>query len=181
MAEKNKGRVLFVDDEKPIRESLEELLTACGFEILTADSVDNAVKVLESSKGIEAIISDLKMPGKSGHELLDYLNKKEKKIPLIFLTGYGTLESCQKAVREGAFDYILKPIDSKDKVILPLSHAVENYRLEEKNRQMKRDIIRMAEEHQRILDDLLQDVELKEKIQGRISKILEKWEKKENA
>lgn len=56
--------------------------------------------------------------------------------PIIFFTGYATLESCQEAVSEGAFDYILKPIDNKDKIIFLLKHAVEKYRLEKKNREM---------------------------------------------
>lgn len=176
MTEKpKKGRILMVDDDAAIRESLGELLTNCGFEVLQADSCDNAAKVLESEKGIEAILSDLKMPGKSGHEVLRYVNQHHKHIPLIFLTGYGTLESCQEAVRDGAFDYILKPIDDKDKVIYPLTHAVEKYRLEKKNKELQQEIVRLAEEHQRIITAILDDTEIKDKVQDRISQILDKW------
>lgn len=172
----NQGCVLLVDDEEAIRESLGELLESCGFKILTADGYKNAVKKIESHKDIEAIISDLKMPGKSGHELLKYCNKNNINIPLIFLTGYGTMESCQEAVRDGAFDYILKPIDNKDKVVFPLSHAIEKRRLEQANKEMHQDIVQMAEEHQQILEELLTDVEMKAKVQDKISKILEKYE-----
>lgn len=173
-----KGCVLLVDDEEAIRESLGELLTACGFSITTADCVDNAIKVIQKQDDIEAIVSDLKMPGKAGIELLRYLNKEKIGIPIIFLTGYGTLESCQEAVREGAFDYILKPIDDKDKVILPLKHAVERSRLEKKNKDLQLDILRMAEEHMQILEELLVDVDTKDKVQKRISEILNKWKEK---
>jgi DNA-binding NtrC family response regulator len=172
----NAGRILLVDDEEPIRESLGELLTACGFEVLTADSYKSAVKILEQSIEIEAVLSDLKMPGKSGLDVLRYVNDNKKDIPLLFLTGYGTLETCQEALKEGAFDYILKPVDSKDKVVLPLSHAVEKYRLEKTNRQIRQDIIRMAEEHQKLIDTLLQDADVKDKIQEKIAKILDKWQ-----
>ena len=171
------GRVLLVDDEEAIRESLGELLDACGFEAFTADCYDAAVKVLKENEGIEAIVCDLKMPGKSGLEVLRHVNEKKLGIPLIFLTGFGTLESCQEAVKEGAFDYILKPIDNKDRIVYPLSHAVEKYRLEKKNEEVKRDIVRMAEEHEAILNGLLQDTELKGKVQERIARIVNKWER----
>lgn len=173
-----KGNVLLVDDEEAICDSLGELLTACGFTVRTASSVDNAVKAIEKQDDLEAIISDLKMPGKAGIELLRYLNKAQKKIPVIFLTGYGTLESCQEAVREGAFDYILKPINDKDKVILPLKHAVDQFRLEKKNKEMQMDILRMAEEHQLLVEQLLNDQEVKDKAQKRISEIIGKWKDK---
>ena len=172
-----KGCVLLVDDEEAIRDSLGELLTACGLTVHLADSVDSAVKVIEKQDDIEAIISDLKMQGKPGIELLRYLNKARKNLPVIFLTGYGTLESCQEAVREGAFDYILKPIDDKDKVIFPLKHAVEQFRLEKKNKEMQLDILRMANEHQELVEELLEDAETKTRTQKKINEIVEKWKK----
>ena len=173
--ERGEGRVLFIDDEESIRESLSELLTACGFQVLLADSYKSAVGVLGKNEEIEAIVCDLKMPGKSGIEVLKHVNGLERNIPLIFLTGYGTLDTCQEAVREGAFDYILKPIDNKDKVIFPLRHAVEKYRLEKMNKEMHADILRMAEEHKRILEEILDDAEIKEKIQENISRIVDRW------
>ncbi|MBF0254105.1 MAG: response regulator [Candidatus Omnitrophica bacterium] len=167
--------VLCVDDEEAIREAMSELLENCGYRVLSADGYDEAVAYMKGSQEIEAVICDLKMPGKSGLDVLRHVSGQEIKIPFIFLTGYGTLESCQEAVREGAFDYILKPIDSKDKVLLPLGHAVEKYRLEKENRELQEDIIKLAEEHEKILDSLLEDRELKDKVQARISSILDKW------
>jgi DNA-binding NtrC family response regulator len=171
----SKGIILIVDDEAPIRDSLGELLTACGFEVTTADCVDAAAAVLEKRSDIEAILSDLKMPVKSGIELLRHINKIKRNVPVTFLTGYGTLETCQEAVREGAFDYILKPIDDKDKVIFPLTHAVEKFRLEKRNQQLQQEIIRLAEEHQQIIAEILDDAEVKAKVWDRVSKVLDKW------
>lgn len=173
-----KGNVLLVDDEEAIRESLGELLTACGLTVQTASSVDNAIKLLEKQGDIEAIISDWKMPGKAGIEVLRHLNKIQKKIPVIFLTGYGTLEFCQEAVREGAFDFILKPIDDKDKVLSPLRHALDQCRLEQKNKEMQMDILRMAQEHQALVEQLLNDSQTKDSVQKKISAIVDKWKEK---
>ncbi|MBF0571434.1 MAG: response regulator [Candidatus Omnitrophica bacterium] len=179
MATKEKqGCVLVVDDEEAIRESLQELLEALGFQVYIADCVDNAIKVVELKRDIEAIISDLKMPGKMGIELLRYLNLRKKEIPVIFLTGFGTMETCQDALREGAFDYILKPIEDKDKVLLPLKHAIERFRLERYNEELKLDILRMAEEHEELLNSILSDIEIKSKVQDKISAIVKKWDKK---
>ncbi len=174
----NKGCVLLVDDEDAIRESLGELLEACGFVTHRANCVDNAIKLLDKQFDVEAIVSDMKMPGKTGIDLLHYLNEHDRKIPVIFLTGYGTLETCQEAVRSGAFDYILKPLDDKDKVLMPLSHAVEQFRLRQNNEELKRDILLMAEEHEKLLDAILNDVETKDLVQEKISSIVKKWDKK---
>ncbi|MBF0217438.1 MAG: response regulator [Candidatus Omnitrophica bacterium] len=170
-----KGLVLIVDDEEPIRESLSELLEACRYEVLVADCVDNAIKVIDKHADIDAIISDLKMPGKPGTELLHYIYKTGKKIPLMFLTGFATLETCQQAVREGAFDYILKPIDDKDKILMPLKHAIDQSGLEKKNKELQQEILRMAEEHQELMDQLLDDAETRDIVQKKINDIVEKW------
>jgi len=169
------GYILFVDDEKPEREALSELLTNCGFKVLVADSCKSAVSALGGGREIEAVICNLKMPGESGLEVLRYIAKQKKDIPVIFLTGHGTLEACREVFREGAFDYIIEPVDNIDKLASPLRRAVKKYRLEKENREMFRDILWMAEEHQKILGELLTDVETKEKVQKRISGILDKW------
>lgn len=174
-AVQNKGCILLVDDEEAIRDSLGELLTACGFKTLLADSFKSAISLLNQHEEIEAVVSDLKMPGESGLEVLRYINREGKNLPLIFLTGYGTLQTCQEAVREGAFDYILKPIDDKDKVIFPLKHAVEEFRLKKKNKEMQLDILRMASEHQELVEQLLSDSQAKGEAQKKISAILDKW------
>jgi len=172
------GCVLLVDDEEAIRESLSELLEALGFKVYTADCVDNAIKVINKQTDIEAIVSDLKMPVKMGVETLRYLNSIKRDIPVIFLTGYGNMETCQDALREGAFDYILKPIDDKDKVLLPLKHAIERFRLKLANEELKLDILRMAEEHEELLNAILSDVDMKNQVQDKINTIVKKWKKK---
>ena len=173
---KEQGNVLLVDDEDEIREALEELLSACGYTVSTANSVDNAIKVLEKKADIEAIVSDMKMPGKQGVEILPYLNENKRAIPVLFLTGFGTLETCQEAVRGGAFDYILKPIEDKEKLLIPLRHAIERSRLEKMNEELKIDILRMAEEHERLLESILNDAQTKDKVQDKISAIVKKWD-----
>ncbi|MFC1461973.1 response regulator [Verrucomicrobiota bacterium] len=175
-AARDAGRILLVDDEEIIRESLGEFLQGHGFKVLLADSCDAAVRVLMGDEEIEAVICDMKMPGKSGLDVLAYINNKRLNIPLVFLTGHGTLATCQKAVREGAFDYILKPAEEEDRVIFPLKHAVEKYRLEKKNRQMRQDIVRMVDDLENTLDSVLAEATDKDALEARISEILHRHE-----
>ncbi|MBF0594947.1 MAG: response regulator [Candidatus Omnitrophica bacterium] len=173
---KETGQVLLVDDEDVIREALQELLSACGYTVHTANSVDNAIKVLEKKPEIEAVVSDMKMPGKQGVEILPWLNENKRLIPVLFLTGFGTLETCQDAVRGGAFDYILKPIEDKEKLLIPLKHALEKVRLERQNEELKLDILRMAEEHEKLLESILNDAQTKDRVADKISAIVQKWD-----
>ena len=173
---KEQGKVLLVDDEDVIREALEELLSACGYTVSTANSVDNAIKVLEQKPDIEAIVSDMKMPGKEGVQILPWLNANKRMVPVLFLTGFGALETCQEAVRGGAFDYILKPIEDKEKLLIPLRHAMEKVRLERMNEELKLDILRMAEEHERLLESILNDAQTKDRVQDKIGEIVKKWD-----
>ncbi len=174
----DEGCVLVVDDEEPIRESLSELLGKCGFTVLLAESYDSAVAVLEANREIETILADWKMPGKSGLDILRYVNEKAANVPLIFLTGFPSLNRCQEALREGAFDYILKPIDDKDRVILPLRHAVEKYRLKKENQRLMTEISELLDGHEALVEDLLKARDSKEEdMRERILAILDRYDR----
>jgi DNA-binding NtrC family response regulator len=176
---RNEGCVLIVDDEEAVRDVFSRMLTASGFSVLTAGSYKSAVKVLDGGEEIDAVVCDLKMPGESGLEVLHYINEKEMAIPVLFLTAYATIETCQEALREGAFDYIMKP-DNKDRIILSVKHAVEKTRMARKHKELQMEILRMAEEHAQLLEGLLADVDTKDKVQRRITEILDKWKQRIN-
>lgn len=171
----DKGRVLLVDDEEGIRLSFGELLRVYGYEVLLADCPQAAMDVLDQHSEIDVVICDLKMPGGSGLDVLRHIHQKSLGVPLIFLTGFGTLDSCQEALKHGAFDYILKPVVKEDRLMYPLNHAIDKRRLERRNAELQRDIIAMVEEHQQILNEFMVDSDVMAKIQGRISRIVDKW------
>ncbi|MFQ5434396.1 MAG: response regulator transcription factor [Anaerolineae bacterium] len=102
------GRILIVDDEANIRSGLRAVLTRAGHEVQDVDSVAAALSLLPSF-ACETAIVDVRMPGGSGIELLRQIRQQWPHISVIMLTGQGTLESAMTAVREGAFDYLLKP------------------------------------------------------------------------
>ncbi|MFT5207867.1 MAG: CheY-like chemotaxis protein/nitrogen-specific signal transduction histidine kinase [Candidatus Omnitrophota bacterium] len=168
MAKSIKDVILVIDDEESVLASLEALLSDVGFEIITADSYENAVRVIDENDDIEAILCDIKLPGKSGHDVLTFINKRELRVPLIFLTGYGTIKDCQSALKEGAFDFILKPVTEREHVVMPLLHAIENYKLKKKTHEMQKKMTLMVSEKQGLLDALVSDKKIGTRVQALI-------------
>ncbi len=110
MDKQNKARILIVDDELNARKVLSAILGEVPYDVFQAEDVDSAIEVVRTEK-IDAIITDLKMPGKDGVYLFNYLKVEYPDIPLIFLTAFGTVDSAVTAMTEGAFFYFVKPPD----------------------------------------------------------------------
>jgi DNA-binding NtrC family response regulator len=124
---KGSSKVLVVDDEQNAVKVLAAILTDAGYRVLESRDVESAIKTM-GTEDLDAIITDLKMPGKDGTQLLDYIKENLPEIPVIFLTAYGTVESAVHTITNGAFYYFIKPPDyQKLKVIL--TRAVEQRRL----------------------------------------------------
>ncbi len=102
------GKILLVDDEINIREGLKAVLQKDGHDVRDVASADAALALL-STYDAEAAVLDIQMPGMTGTELLSAIKAKRPHLAVVMLTGHGTLETAMTAVREGAFDYLLKP------------------------------------------------------------------------
>jgi DNA-binding NtrC family response regulator len=104
-------KVLVVDDERSIRETLKDILEEEGYEVEVEENGSSALKRIETSPP-DLIILDLFLPGMAGMELLKKLNDKgiTKRIPIIIVSGHGTVETAVKAMKLGAFDFLEKPI-----------------------------------------------------------------------
>ena len=107
-----KDRLLVIDDEFGPRESL-RFLFKDRYDVVCAESVDQGVASLKSSPP-DCIISDIKMPGKTGIQGLKEIREIDPDISIIMLTGYGSLETAQEAIRHGATDYLKKPFDTDE-------------------------------------------------------------------
>jgi len=105
-----KGDVLIVDDEPNARKVLSAILSEEGYEVLQSGDVDTATELIYRQP-VDAVITDVKMPGKDGMCFFDYMTKNYPDIPVIFLTAYGTIESAVSAMTSGAFHYFMKPPD----------------------------------------------------------------------
>lgn len=104
--------ILVVDDEKPQREIYEAVLSEAGYDVTTASSGEAALKFVAENK-FDLVLTDLKLTGMNGIELLQQLMGQDSSVSVILITGHGTIESAKEALRSGAFDYLEKPVDKE--------------------------------------------------------------------
>ncbi|GHV81460.1 acetoacetate metabolism regulatory protein AtoC [Spirochaetia bacterium] len=129
-------KLLIVDDEKNIREGLAAALQMDGYEVATAAQGDEGWKRFQKGD-IDLVITDLRMPGLSGEELLKRILAATPGMPVIVLTGHGTVDNAVKAMRDGAYHFLTKPPDLKllslmvKRALANRELALRNHRLEE--------------------------------------------------
>ena len=130
------GRILVVDDEADIRESLETLLDLEGYLVeLAVDGTDCLHKLEKSS--YDLVLLDLMMPDKSGMDVLRDMRQRDLETPVIMMTAYGSVEVAVNALKAGANDYFSKPWDN-DKLLIEIGNMIAKARLERENKQLKR-------------------------------------------
>ncbi len=123
----SKGRILIVDDEPAGTCVLSAILAEEGYDVMTSDNADYAGRVVRH-EDLDAVITDLKVPGSDGMRFFDYICEAKPDIPVVFLTACGTIESAVAAMSRGAFYYFVKPPDY-EKLKGILARAVEKRRL----------------------------------------------------
>lgn len=140
------GKVLIIDDEPNAIKVLSAILSDEGYSVLDARDAEKGLELIESgAEELDAVITDMRMPGRSGMQLFEYLSEKYPDLPVIFLTAYGTVDSAVQAITRGAFYYFIKPPDFiKLKSIL--ARAVEQRRLKREIEALKK---RLPDEHVR--------------------------------
>ncbi len=133
-----KQNILIVDDESTIRDTLSLILKEEGYETQTAA---NGLEALNKIKELnfDLVITDLKMPKVDGLELMEKLKEISPKTSVIVITAYATLESAIQALRLGAYDYIIKPLDFDD-VILRIKRLMEHRELEQENEFLRQEV-----------------------------------------
>ena len=124
--------ILVVDDEKNYLVVLEALLGSEGYEIVTALDAKKAIGTAGEAD-LDLIITDMKMPGMTGMELLEKIKSIKPELPVIMMTAFGTIEMAVEAMRKGAYDYIQKPFEN-EQLKLTVKKALNNYRLIKENR-----------------------------------------------
>jgi two-component system, NtrC family, response regulator AtoC len=131
-------RVLVVDDEENLRHMLQILLRREGYEAVGASSVDAALVEIERQP-FDIIITDLRMPGRSGLELIDEVRRRNLETTMVVMTAYGGKEVAIEAMKRGAYDYLSKPFEA-DEVVLLLRKAEERERLFRENLSLRKQI-----------------------------------------
>lgn len=151
-------RVLVVDDEKSVRDLLERVLKGAGYDVVTAANGQEALNKVSELK-IESILMDIRMPGMSGMEVLQQLTINYPGTSVIMVTAVGDAQTAVKAIKLGAYDYIIKPFNQDD-LILTVQRAIEKGHLLLENERYRLDLENKVGEQTRQLEQ--QFVELVE-------------------
>ena len=133
-----KIRILFVDDEARFRDTCCRLLTGRGYDVITAENGQIALDILSKNR-VDIIILDLKIPVMSGEEVLEVIAKEYPDIPVVIITGNGTIDTAVECMKKGAYDFLTKPFQV-DQLLFIIRRAEDKRTLEQKDR-ISRDMI----------------------------------------
>ncbi len=128
-------RIMVVDDEKTIREGCRRVLTNKGYDVVLAENGRQALDILDAEPP-DIILLDLKMPVMGGEEVLGITGSKYPDIPVIIITGHGTVDTAVECMKRGAYDFVTKPFQL-DQFILTITRAVEKRQLAQKARKLE--------------------------------------------
>jgi two-component system response regulator AtoC len=146
-------RVLIVDDEQNLRHMLQTLLKREGYEPVGVPSVESALREL-AEHPYDVVITDLRMPGQSGMELVDEIRRRNLGTTIVVMTAYGSRDIAIEAMKRGAYDYISKPFEA-DELVLLLRKAEERERLFRENQTLHKQIRAGGGEPETGLGDLV--------------------------
>ena len=130
--------ILVVDDEEPQRRVLAGFLRKAGYEVEAASSADEALAVV-AARMVDLVLTDLRMPGKTGVELLDAVRGVNPEVPVVVMTAYGTVASAVDAMKRGAADYLGKPVDLDELEVLVV-RTLERRALVSENRALREQV-----------------------------------------
>ncbi len=131
-----RGRVLVIDDEDGIRFSLKGILEDEGFDVLEGDSGEAGLELLDAGEGPDLVFLDIWLPGLDGLAVLERIKQDRADLPVIMISGHGTIETAVTALKNGAFDFIEKPL-SLEKVLLCAHKAMEFALLKQENQALR--------------------------------------------
>lgn len=133
----SKGRIIIIDDDPVGLETLAEGLEEEGYKVFSAPGAEEGLKILTEKAGIDVVLTDLKMPGLDGVEVLRRVKSFDEGIPVVLMTAYASVETAIESMRLGAYDYVMKPLDLR-RVAVVLAKAVANRALTKENTDLRR-------------------------------------------
>jgi DNA-binding NtrC family response regulator len=136
-----KKRVLVVEDEEKLRRVIELQLVSAGFDVDKASAAEDGLKIVDRA---DLVLTDLKLPGMDGLQLLGLIRRQNAQVPVVMMTAYGTVETAVESMKAGATDFLLKPF-SLDHLMQVVYKALEMRALRDENRQLKAELGRRYE------------------------------------
>ncbi|PID56738.1 DNA-binding response regulator [candidate division KSB3 bacterium] len=132
------GKILIVDDEAIQREIVRDILEDRGCEVIVVGSGVDALEYIKHDP-VDVVLTDLRMPGMDGVELLEHIKDCDPEIVVVVVTAYGSLESAVDAVKKGAYDYLAKPL-GKEQLTLVVERALSRKKLSDENRSLRQEL-----------------------------------------
>ena len=136
-------RILVVDDEQSIRDSLKIILEYEKYGVVLAPDGVEALSVLDGN-GIDLVLLDIKMPGMDGLEVLQEIKKRHPHMAVVIISGHGTISTAVEATKLGAFDFLEKPLD-RDRLLLTIRNGLAQKRLTDENIDLRRQVSKRGE------------------------------------
>ncbi|MCK9562370.1 MAG: sigma-54 dependent transcriptional regulator [Bacteroidales bacterium] len=131
--------ILVVDDERAIRNSLKDILEFESYTVLLAENGKNALELLQNNK-VDLVFSDIKMPEMDGIEFLKLATEIRGDIPIVMISGHGTIDIAVDAIKHGAFDFIAKPLDL-NRILITVKNALEKTELVQETTKLRKKIL----------------------------------------
>jgi len=163
--EKDSIRILIVDDNKSSRDILEDLFIQQGYDVRVASDGLEAIDCLKEEE-IDLVLTDLKMPGADGLQVLRESIQINPDIMVVIITGYASLDSAIESIREGAYDYVKKPFDLQE-MLLIAEKASDKIYLTRENRKLTQMLHNTQSEMERL-------IAMKEDIEGELKRVTKK-------
>lgn len=135
------GKILIIDDEATILNNLQFVLELEDFKVLKALSYEEGIYIYKANKKeIDVVITDMRMPKKNGIDILKEIKLTSPEMEVIIFTGHGDMENAILAMKEGAFEYLTKPVNAEE-LIISISNAKQKIHLVRENRRMQSELL----------------------------------------
>ena len=131
-------KILVIDDERAIRNSLKEILGDEGYDVDTAEDGIQAVEMIDKEH-YDVVFCDIKMPGKDGEEVLDFVSSNGIDSAMVMISGHGDIDTAVECIKKGAFDFIQKPLDL-NRILITVKNAAERTTLVKDNKVLKKKV-----------------------------------------
>ena len=141
------AHILIIDDERPIRSTLREILEYEKYKVSDAENGEEGLKLIEKEK-FDLVLCDIKMPKMDGIEVLEKVMEKQSDLPVVMISGHGNIETAVEAIKMGAFDFISKPLDL-NRLLVTVRNALDKNDLVEETKQLRKKV------HQSKLNDII--------------------------
>lgn len=131
-------RVMIVEDDRDLRQLLVEVLEAAGYDVRGFPTVEQASRAIDEGLEVDAVVTDLILPGRRGHELLEELSRTRPELNVIVITAFGSIDSAIDMIKRGAYDYLAKPV-RPDLLVLAVERALADNRLRREVARLRRE------------------------------------------